>query len=310
MLWRRPYLLLLLPPLFWAGNLLIGRAYAYELPPVGLAFWRWVVATGLLLPFVAVELVKMRRVLLTHWRVVVGCAVSGYVGYPLLNYVALHSTPAATASILNSTLPLLVPLFGWAIFATRPTPRALLGVVVSFCGVVWIVGRGQLDVLDSLAGSAGDLLVLIAVACFALYSVLLRLRPPEISELAFLGAMMLTTTVILLPAWAWESSSGRRMPVEPYAVISVLFVGLFASLLATIFWNHCIATLGPSLTGASFHLMPVYATVLAVVLLGEPVRVFHAVGIGLILIGFAIAVLPPRAATTQREDHRERPSVG
>jgi drug/metabolite transporter (DMT)-like permease len=293
---RTPYALLLLPPLFWAGNLLIGRAYASELPPFGMAFWRWIIASACVLPFVWRELLVNRREVLAHWPVILACAASGYAGYPVLNYMALHTTPAATAAMLNSTLPLMVPLLAWMVTGERPSLRALGGIALSFVGVGWIVSRGDWSVLASFSVGRGELLVLMAVAGFALYSVLLRYRPRRISDMAFLAAMTVTTSILLLPLWVGEEAAGRSIPFEPYAIVALLFIGIFASLVANALWNRCVATLGSTLTGASFHLMAVYASILAFLLLGEPVKTFHLVGIGLILAGFALAILPHRAA--------------
>jgi drug/metabolite transporter (DMT)-like permease len=113
---------------------------------------------------------------------------------------------------------------------------------------------------------------------------------------------MAASAIALLPFSLWETASGKAFPIQLYALASLLFIGLFASLIANVFWTQCVATLGPTLTGASFHLMAVYASVLAYVLLGEPIQPFHLAGISLILIGFAIAILPARIA-------RSAPSV-
>jgi drug/metabolite transporter (DMT)-like permease len=294
--WRRPYALLLLSPLFWAGNLLIGRAYGSELPPFGLAFWRWIVALAFLLPFVWGDLRAHGKAMLRHWPIIVGCGLTGFAGYPVLNYVALHSTPAATASMLNSTLPLMVPLLAWVVAGEGPSARTISGIAISFVGVGIIVSRGDWSVLSSFSVGFGEIIMLVAVACFALYCTLLRYRPAALPDKLFLFATMAASAIALLPFALWETASGNAFPVQLYALVSLLFIGLFASLIANVFWTQCVATLGSTLTGASFHLMAVYASVLAYVLLGEPIRPFHLAGISLILIGFAIAILPPRIA--------------
>jgi drug/metabolite transporter (DMT)-like permease len=296
--WQKPYALLPFGPLFWAINLLIGRAYASQLPPFGLTFWRWVVASLCMLPFVWRELLAKRRDIFAHLPLIVAVSVSGFAGYPILNYFALHTTPAATAAVLNSALPLMVPLLAWLIAGDLPSPRMLLGIIISFAGVVVIVCRGELAVLTSLSFGAGECEVLLAVAGYALYSVLLRHRPQTLSGMALLATMSLTTAAILLPFWIGESLFGRLMPTQPYAIASVLFIGIFASLIGAAFWNRCVAVLGPTLTGASFHLMAIYSSALAFLLLGEPIRTFHVGGIALILVGFAVAVVPLRPART------------
>jgi drug/metabolite transporter (DMT)-like permease len=294
--WRRPYALLLLSPLFWAGNLLIGRAYGTELPPFGLAFWRWIVALAFLLPFVWDGLRAHGKAMLRHWLIIAGCGLTGFAGYPVLNYVALHSTPAATASMLNSTLPLMVPLLAWGIAGEVPSARTIAGIAISFIGVGIIVSHGDWSVLSSFSVGLGEIIMLVAVACFALYCTLLRYRPAMLPDKLFLFATMAASAIALLPFAIWEAAIGGAFPVQPYALASLLFIGLFASLIGNAFWTQCVATLGPTLTGASFHLMAVYASVLAYVLLGEPISPFHLAGISLILIGFAVAILPPRIA--------------
>lgn len=294
--WRRPYALLLLSPLFWAGNLLIARAYGDALPPFGLAFWRWIVALAFLLPFVWRDLAAHAKEMSKHWPVIVGCGLTGFVGYPVLNYVALHSTPAATASMLNSALPLMIPLLAWGVAGEVPSLRTIVGIAISFIGVGIIVSRGDWSVLSSFSIGFGETIMLVAVACFALYSTLLRYRPAALPDKLFLAATMAASAVLLLPFAVGEAASGRAFPVQPGAIVSLLFIGLFASLIANVFWTQCVATLGPTLTGASFHLMAAYASVLAYVLLGEPIRLFHLAGISLILVGFAVAILPARAA--------------
>ncbi len=296
-IWQRPYALLPLPPLFWAGNLLIGRAWAAELPPFGLTFWRWVVAALVILPLAWRELAAKRREVLAHGPVILACSAFGFAGYPVLNYLGLRTTPAATAAMLNSSLPLMVPVFAWALLREVPAPRTIAGILLSLVGVAWIVGRGDWTALAALSIDGGEILVLLAVAGYALYSVLLRYRPRALSDRAFLAAMALATAILTAPCWAWEAATDRAMPTDLRAIGAVLFIGIFASLAGNAIWNRCVATLGSTLTGASFHLVAVYSSVLAWLVLGEPIRLYHWAGIVLILAGFALAAGgQPRAA--------------
>jgi drug/metabolite transporter (DMT)-like permease len=292
-LWNTPIVLLPLPPLFWAGNLLIGRAYAAQLPPLGLALWRWNIALLCILPFVWRDLWRARQALFAHWWVIAACGLTGFAGYPVLNYVALKTTPAVTAGILNSTLPLMVPVFAWIIAGERLSARVGLGIAISFVGVGWIVGKGSWVVITSLSIGGGEILVLLAVACYALYSVLLRYAPRSVSPQVFLTATFIPAIAVLTPMWGWELAQGRGIPLQPYAIASVLFIGIFASLIANRLWNRSVALTGSAVTAVSFHLMAVYSAALAFLLLQEPVHPYHFIGIVLILSGFAIATLMP-----------------
>jgi drug/metabolite transporter (DMT)-like permease len=288
-LWARPLLLLWLPPLFWAGNLVLGRALGPSFPPVSLAVGRWLVALACLLPFVGRQAWRERALLRQHLALIVACGAFGIAGYNALGYLALRTTSAASVAFLNSTLPLMVPLAAFALGVERVSGRTLAGIAVSFAGVVWIVARGDLQQLGGLQADGGEFLVLIAVANYAIYSVLLRRKPTALSPLVFLAATMAAGLLVLAPFWTFELMQGARIPTDAGSIAAVLYIGVFASLVAFILWGHCVTTLGPSVTGVSFHLVALFTALLAVAVLGEPVRGFHLAGMALILAGFFLA---------------------
>jgi drug/metabolite transporter (DMT)-like permease len=287
--WERPLLLLWLPPLFWAGNLVLGRALGASFPPVSLAVGRWLVALIALLPFVLTALRRQHTLLLAHWRLIFACGAFGIAGYNALAYVALQTTPAASVAFVNSMLPLLVPLAAALLGVERISARTIAGIVTSFAGVTWIAAQGDLASLAGLSFAGGEMLTLIAVANYALYSVLLRRKPATIEPLVFLAATMAAGLIVLAPFLAIELALGARIPTDAASIGAVLYIGLFASLFAFILWNRCVATLGASVTGVSFHLVAVFTALLAFAVLYEPVRAFHLAGIALILAGFFVA---------------------
>ncbi|WP_374303925.1 DMT family transporter [Ferrovibrio sp.] len=288
-IWNRPVLLLWLPPAFWAGNLVIGRAISQTMPPVSLAVGRWLVAILVLAPFVAGAAWRQRVLLWRHRWLVLLCGGFGVAGYNALAYVALKSSPAANVAFLNSTLPLMIPLAAALISREAVAPRIISAIAISFAGVAWIVSAGDWSVLQELRLASSDLLVLLAVLNYALYSVLLRRRPAGLQPLVFLAATIIAGLLVLLPFWVWEMASGAKLPSDPAAIGAVLYIGVFASLLAFILWNHCVARLGATVTGISFHLVAIFTAMLAWLLLGEPIQAYHVAGMILILTGFALA---------------------
>lgn len=299
--WRTPWLLLLLPPLFWAGNTVIARALSDAVPPVALAFWRWALALALLSPFVARPLWRARRTVLARWPVLLALGASGVAGYNTFVYVALQTTTTVNATIMNSAIPVLIPLFAWAIAGERVTRPQAAGIALSLVGAVWIAGRGEIAALRALAFHPGDLWMMLAVIAWAVYSVLLRYRPADLAPTVLLGALVLFGLPVLVPFWLWERASGAVMPVTGAAMAAVLYVALFASVLAYVAWNRSVAVLGATVTGLSIHLLPVFATALAVLFLGETVEGFHLVGAGLILAGLWLTTAAgrqPRARAT------------
>jgi drug/metabolite transporter (DMT)-like permease len=294
--WERPLLLLWLPPLFWAGNLVLGRALGASFPPVSLAVGRWLVALIALAPFVAGDVRRQWPALRAAWKLILACGAFGIAGYNALAYVALQTTPTASVAFLNSTLPLMVPVAAALLGVERIATRTIAGIVISFAGVTWIVARGDLASLAGLSLAGGEMLVIIAVANYALYSVLLRRKPGNITPLVFLAATMASGLFVLAPFCAYELASGARIPTDAASLGAVLYIGLFASLFAFILWNRCVATLGASVTGVSFHLVAVFTALLAFAVLGETVHPFHVIGIALILAGFFVATTRRRAA--------------
>ncbi|MCW0232528.1 MAG: DMT family transporter [Ferrovibrio sp.] len=288
-IWQRPYLLLWLPPAFWAGNLVLGRGLAETMPPVTLAVGRWLVALLLLLPFVAAQAWRQRALLWRQRGLILLCGGFGIAGYNALAYVALRSVPAVNVAFLNSTLPLMIPVAAFLLGREKVSRPTLLGIAVSFAGVCWIVSRGDVAALLALRFERADLLVLLAILNYALYSVLLRRRAAALDPFVFLAATMVSGLLVLLPFWLWELAAGATIPFDPASVAAVLYIGLFASLLAFILWNRCVAMLGATMTGVSFHLVAVFTAILAMLTLGEPVRSFHIAGIVLIIAGFALA---------------------
>ncbi|GER10804.1 DMT family transporter [Variovorax boronicumulans] len=292
-LWAHPVWLLWLPPAFWAGNLVLGRALGPVFPPVSLAVGRWVVALAVLAPFVGAQAWRERGLLARHWRLIAACGAFGIAGYNALGYLALQTVPATSVAFLNSTLPLMVPLAAVVLGVERVTWKALLGIGISFLGVTWIVARGELAHLLALRLGGGELLVLLAVANYAVYSVLLRRKPAALSPLVFLAATMAAGLVVLMPFWVVELARGARIPIDAASVGAVLYIGLFASLFAFILWSRCVATLGATVTGVSFHLVALFTALLAFLVLREPVRGFHITGIALILLGFFVTTFQP-----------------
>lgn len=199
--WRRPYLLLWLPPAFWAGNLVLGRGLATTMPPVTLAVGRWLVALLILLPFVWHGLWRQRGLLWRQRWLVLACGAFGIAGYNALAYLALQTVPAVNVAFLNSTLPLMIPIAAFLLSRERVSRQTLAGIAMSFIGICWIVARGDLSVLLALQFERADLLVLLAILNYAVYSVLLRRRDPALDPLVFLAATMATGLAVLLPFW-------------------------------------------------------------------------------------------------------------
>jgi len=280
-----PYLLLVLTTLFWAGNFVVGRALHGTIPPITLAFWRWAGALIIVLPFAFPHIRDQWTLLRRSWKKL---ALYGLLGVGCFNtfiYIALQSTTATNALLINSTIPVLIILLSWLFSGTQLSFRQAVGVLVSLAGVITIICRADPSLLLSLRVNSGDLWVLLAVVCWASYTCLLRKRPAELHPLSFLCAIIVTGLVGISPFYAWELGRGLVMTVTPVAVAGICYVSLFASVLAFIMWNHAVAQIGANRAGLFLHLMPVFGTILSIIFIGEAFHLFQAAGIGLIFSG-------------------------
>ncbi|HEV7370912.1 DMT family transporter [Arenibaculum sp.] len=290
--WRRlydaPWLLFFMAPLFWSGNFVLGRAVAGEIPPVGLAFWRWTVGCLIVLPFAWPHLRRDLREFVRRWPTVLVLSAAGIAGFNTFVYIGLQDTTALNAVMMQSTMPIAIVAASFLLFGERVGPLQGLGILVSLSGVGVIVARGDWGTLAGLAFNRGDLWILAAVVSYALYTALLR-RRPVVHPLSLLAGTFGLGAVMLLPLLAWEMASGRVMPATPAAFGAVAYVAVFPSVLAYFCFNRTVELIGANRTGLSVHLMPVFGTLMAIAFLGESLRWYHGAGVALIAAGIVLA---------------------
>jgi drug/metabolite transporter (DMT)-like permease len=280
-----PYLLLICTTLFWSINFVVGRAVHGSIPPISLAFWRWLGALLILLPFSYPYLRLQWPILKRHWKLM---AVYGLLGVACFNtfiYIALQTTTATNALLINSNIPVLIVAFSWLLGGTTLSRRQTLGVLISLAGVITIICRADLQLLTSLTVNRGDLWVLLAAVCWSFYTYLLRKRPEELNPLCFLTVIILFGLAVLTPFYVWELWQGLQMNSSLLTYASILYVALFASVLAFILWNQAVGQIGANKAGLFLHLMPVFGTLLSIFFLGESFQLFHLSGIALIFSG-------------------------
>ncbi|MCP5159343.1 MAG: DMT family transporter [Gammaproteobacteria bacterium] len=284
-----PYLLLVLTTLFWSGNFVLGRAVHTVFTPFTLSFWRWAVALLILLPFVWTSLRQQGSQLRRHWPILLLLGVLGVVNFNTCVYIGLQTTTVTNAVIMLSITPVLIVALSFLLLRQTVTSWQVLGIILSLSGVLTIVGHGDLGSLMRWGVNSGDLWILAAVFSWALYSVCLRWRPAELDPLNFQAATMIIGVVILAPLYGWDLAHDRIFILNTAAVVSILYLALFPSILAYIFWNRAVAELGANRTGQFLHLMPAFGAVLAMIFLGERLYAFHAAGITLIATGIWLA---------------------
>jgi drug/metabolite transporter (DMT)-like permease len=283
--YTNPYLLLTLTVLFWSGNMVLGRGIRADVPPLALAFWRWAIAFALVLPLAWPHFKSQWPLLKKGWKPVLILGVLGVGGYNTFAYIALQYTSATNAVLLNSFIPVATIAISWAFLGKHLRRLEGFGVVISLCGALTIIARGDFAVLAHLNLNAGDVWMLGAVLVWALYTVGLAWRPAGVHPMLMLAAMTAVGLAALAPAWLWEMSQGRHINVTPASLASLAYVGIFPSFLGYIFYNRGVAEIGASKASLFIHLMPVFGTLLSAIFLAEIPHWYHYLGIGLIFSG-------------------------
>jgi len=292
---RLSYLLLSLTTLFWSGNVLLGRYFHDLLPPLALNFWRWVAAAAILAPFALRPLIEQRTIVLRHWKLLAILGALGVTGFNSMSYTALHSTTAINVALINSLMPIMVVVLSWLGFRETIGARQGIGIALSLAGALTIVAHGEIGALLALRFAPGDVMMIVAVLLYSAYSVLLRLKPPALGGIALLGAIVGFGLVLSLPLLAIETVTVGPLPLTVESLGVVVYVGLFPSVLAYVFWNKGVATIGANRASLFIHLLPTFTAILAILFLGESLHLYHLAGIALIFGGLVLATRPRRA---------------
>lgn len=283
------YLLLTLTSLFWSGNFVLARAMHASIPPMTLSLGRWLVALACLAPFAWPRAWANREAIRANWRRLAVLGVIGIAGFNTLVYAALQETSATNGVLMNSFIPILILILG-ALFWREPLAwRQMAGVAVSFLGVMAILCRGEPQALLALDFNRGDLLMFLAALDWALYTLVVRGLDPAVDRLGLLGVIIPIGLLAILPLYGWEAAQGQTVVMSAGNIVTFLYVGIFPSVLAYLFYNRGVAEVGAARAGAFIHLMPVFGTLLSIAFLDERFRWFHALGVAAIFAGLLVS---------------------
>jgi len=285
---NQPYLLLSLTSLFWAGNIVLARHVAGHVPPLTLSCIRWIGTFLILLPFAWPHLKRDWPVLRAHLPLLVLLSAIGFAFNNAISYWAMQYTQALNALLIQSSGPLFVALWSLLLFGVRLTGAQLAGITISLAGVLTIILRGDFSALAAIQLNKGDLMFASAVLAFGLYSALMPRRPVT-HQLSLISFTIGCGALLLLPFSIWEYASGFTLKFDALSMATLAYVVIFPSTLAYLFFNRGLALIGPNRAAPFFHLVPVFGSAMAIVLLGEELKLFHLVGYALVLAGVVIA---------------------
>ena len=277
----------LLAVLIWSGNAIVCKLAAGTIEPGVIAFYRWLLAWLLVTPFMARTVWQQRQQIRPHLRRLMILALLGMMLNQSLGYYAAQSISAVNIGILNALIPLLTVLLSLWLLRDTPTLGVATGSVLSFAGLLWLVGEGQPARLLAQGISQGDLLMMLSVFTYALYGVLLKRWSLPFSGWLMLYLQMSAALLWLLPDFLRSDSWALTADNLPL----VLYAALPASLLGTLFWLQGVRHLGANRTAIFMNLLPLFTTGIAVLWLGERLQSYHLWGGSLTLLGVLLCQL-------------------
>jgi drug/metabolite transporter (DMT)-like permease len=285
---NQPYLLLSVTALCWAGNAIVGRLAAGHIPPVTLSFLRWSLAFLIVLPFARKHLVRDWAAIRANLGMMVLLSVTGISAFNTMQYWALEHTQALNTLLLQSAGPLFVA--GWALvlLGIRLTLAQAGGIALSLAGVLVILLHGDLTTLKNIEFNRGDLIFILALAVFGLYSVL-SLKRPKVHGLSFVGFTFGCGAAALIPLLIWELFTRPLMQLNTANLLTLFYIAVFPSTLAYLCFNRGVQLIGANRAAPFFHLVPVFGAAMAIVFLGEHPQAFHVIGFALVLTGVFVA---------------------
>jgi drug/metabolite transporter (DMT)-like permease len=283
------YLSLIGANAIWGATLVLSRGVHEVMPPLGLGFWRWLMIPTMLLPFVWRDLRREASVILASWKTITMLGIFLVFGSTLA-IVSVNYTTAINAGLVNAAQPTVTLFVGLLLFRDRVTWVQTLGLLAAFCGIVVMVTKADFGALLAFRFNGGDFWMLLAVFGYASYAVNLRRLSREIGLMTGLFAISLAGTLTLLPFYIGESIISRTLPLSWGSVGTVVFLGLVGSVLAMIMWNRGLMAVGANRAAIFVNLIPVFAALFAIPILGESLYLYHFAGAALVCAGIFLVV--------------------
>jgi drug/metabolite transporter (DMT)-like permease len=280
--------LLSLTSLFWAGNIVLARHVGDHVPPITLTTIRWFGVFLILLPFAWPHLKRDWKVLRAHLPMMLLLSAIGFAYNNAISYWAMQYTQALNALLIQSSGPLFVATWSLILFGVRLTGAQLAGIAISLAGVLTIILRGDFGALASISFNKGDVMFASSLVSFGLYSALMPRRPVT-HQLSLISFTTCCGALMLVPFSLWEFSTGAVLKFDFLTLATLGYTLIFPSTLAYMFFNRGLALIGPNRAAPFFHLVPVFGSAMAILLLGEQLRLFHLIGYALVLAGVIIA---------------------
>lgn len=284
--------LAVLATLIWSGNFIVARGVIKDIPPVTLAFYRWLTATIIIAPFAWKYFVAERKVIKQRFFFFLLAAATGVSMFNTFVYIAGHYSSAINMAILGTCSSPIISVILARIFLKERIPALrIVGMLVCICGILILLSKGNFQNLVSFKFTKGDWWIMAAALTFAIYNTSVRKKPAAMHPVNFLFVIFLLGTIILLPFYLYELNNEGGFEINAFNLSAILYLGLGASVICFLIWNKAIVALGSGRTALFGNLIPVFSSIEAVFLLNEKITSIHIISFILVVAGLVIANL-------------------
>jgi len=276
--------------LFWSGNFIVGKAASlFEIPPFTLNFYRWTFAWLILAPFTLPEIINKKSHIFENIGLIAILGITSITIFNSIVYYSLNFTQVINGVLMISTIPVMIIIFCWLFKIEKTNSYQMLGLLFSLSGVIVIISKADLKIILDLNFNKGDLWIVFAMFSWAMYSALLRKKKFQLSQLSLLQTIISAGLIFLLPAYLIELSMGYRTTINLPFVLTLSYVVIFPGLTSFIFWIKGISLIGSNRAGIFLHLMPIFSTILAILIFKEKFMIYHLIGATLIIAGIVLS---------------------
>ena len=287
---KTAYIFLILTTLFWSGNFIVGKAASlFEIPPFTLNFYRWLFAWLILAPFTLKEILKKKNYILENIKLILILGITSITIFNSIVYYSLNFTQVISGVLMISTIPVMIIFFCWIFKIEKTNIYQITGVIFSLLGVVVIITKADLKIILNLNFNKGDLWMAVAMFSWAIYSALLRKKNFKLSQLSLLQMIISAGLIILLPAYLIEFAMGYRVNIHLPFILTLTYVVFFPGLASFTLWIKGISIIGSNRSGIFLHLMPIFSTILAILIFNEKFMAYHLIGAIFIVTGIALS---------------------
>ena len=276
--------------LFWAGNFMVGKyAFLTEIPPLSLVFYRWSLVWIILLPFTYKEIIKHKYIILDNLPLLFFLGLTSVGLFNSFTYLSLIHTQVINASLFNTAIPAVIILLCFLFKIEKTNRFQILGLVISACGILAIITKLKLDILFSLNFNKGDLIMIGGVITWGVYSTLLKKKKFTLPLLTLVHVICTFGLISVFPQFLYELSNGQVIKFDTNLFSTLVFLALFPSIGSYYCWAGAVSIIGANRAGISLSLIPLFSSIMAILIYDEIFEFFHLIGAVLIILGLFLS---------------------